>query len=281
MKLALLAAEGVAHKGLWYPTVIGVLAVAAGVLLFCGSIYALLGTNLGARLGFLVAFTGLMGWMLILTILWMTTASPLNTLRGSLPQWKVHQVVKDLSKAKDPEARDITRKGTKATTEQAADVKAAVDGALVTKIATAVQPLEPGVNKFAEFADTTKYQVVKTYEIGGSHPNFFDWELTHKPRFAVAEFCPIVTSDDLHEQFGLPPPKPQCFPGKAHKFIIFERDLGSVRLPPVVTFFAVLILFGLGLLGLHWREQDEAAVAAAAATPDRPGRAIEPAPAGA
>ena len=27
-------------------------------VLFCGSIYLLLGTNLGARLGFLVAFTG-------------------------------------------------------------------------------------------------------------------------------------------------------------------------------------------------------------------------------
>ena len=32
-----------------------------GIGLFCGSIYLLLGTNLGARLGFLVAFTGLMG----------------------------------------------------------------------------------------------------------------------------------------------------------------------------------------------------------------------------
>ena len=37
------------------------------IVLFCGSIYLLLGTNLGARLGFLVAFTGLMGFMVILT----------------------------------------------------------------------------------------------------------------------------------------------------------------------------------------------------------------------
>ena len=42
-------------KGLWYPTILGVLVVVAGVGLFCGSIYVLLGTNLGARLGFLVA----------------------------------------------------------------------------------------------------------------------------------------------------------------------------------------------------------------------------------
>ena len=43
-------------KDLWYPTILGILVVVAGVGLFCGSIYLLLGTNLGARLGFLVAF---------------------------------------------------------------------------------------------------------------------------------------------------------------------------------------------------------------------------------
>ena len=44
------------------------LVVVAGIVLFCGSIYLLLGTNLGARLGFLVAFTGLMGFMVVLTL---------------------------------------------------------------------------------------------------------------------------------------------------------------------------------------------------------------------
>src|SRR5436190_14870346 len=96
-----LAAE-LLHKGLWYPTILGVLVVVAGIGLFCGSIYLLLGTNLGARLGFLVAFTGLTGFMVILTLLWSTTASPLNTLKGRLPAWQVKQVVlgNDLSKAK-------------------------------------------------------------------------------------------------------------------------------------------------------------------------------------
>ena len=84
------------HKGLWYPTILGVLVVVAGIALFCGSIYVLLGTNLGARLGFLVAFTWLMGFMTILTALWCTTASPLNTLKGRIPAWEVQQVVTNL-----------------------------------------------------------------------------------------------------------------------------------------------------------------------------------------
>ena len=49
------------------------------------------------------------------------------------------------------------------------------------------------------------------------------------------------------------------------------RDLGSLRVPPFVAFFMSLILFVLGLLMLHWREQDEQkprrSAAAAAAGP--------------
>ena len=57
---AMLGAELI-HKTLWYPTILGILVVVAGIALFCGSVYVLLATNLGARLGFLVAFTALMG----------------------------------------------------------------------------------------------------------------------------------------------------------------------------------------------------------------------------
>ena len=83
MDVTVLAAE-LTEKTLWYPTILGVLVVVAAVLLFCGSIYLLLGTNMGARLGFLVAFTCLMGFMVLLTSLWITTASPLNTLKGRI-----------------------------------------------------------------------------------------------------------------------------------------------------------------------------------------------------
>ena len=82
-------ASELTHKGIWYPTILGVLVVVAGIVLFCGSVYVLLGTNLGARLGFLVAFSALAGFMCILTLLWCVTASPLNTLKGRIPQWKV------------------------------------------------------------------------------------------------------------------------------------------------------------------------------------------------
>ena len=100
----MILASELTHKGLWYPTILGVLVVVAGVVLFMGSVYLLLGTNLGARLGFLVTFTGLAGFMVILTLLWCTTASPLNTLKGRPPAWEVQQVIKDIDKSTVDEA---------------------------------------------------------------------------------------------------------------------------------------------------------------------------------
>ena len=62
----------------------GSLIVIISVALFCGSIYLLLATNLGARLGFLVALTGLAGWMTLLGIIWMIYGIG---LKGPDPSW--------------------------------------------------------------------------------------------------------------------------------------------------------------------------------------------------
>ena len=43
----------------WEPELRGILIVIIAVAVLCGSVYLVLGTNLGARLGFLVALSGL------------------------------------------------------------------------------------------------------------------------------------------------------------------------------------------------------------------------------
>ena len=70
------------RKNLWNPTILGVLIVLSAVGLFCGSSYLLLGTNLGARLGFLVAGACLTGFLVLLSTLWFTTATPLDQPEG-------------------------------------------------------------------------------------------------------------------------------------------------------------------------------------------------------
>lgn len=271
MHLTITLANEALHKTIWYPTILGALAVVAGVILFCGSVYLLLGTNLGARLGFLVSFTGLAGFMVVLTLLWMTTASPLNTLKGRLPQWKVLEVTEDIGKAKTTEVRGIANPENKAQGSDIANVKAAVDTALVTKVATPTVEVKPNDNRFAQFPDVTKYMVLETYVIGGSRPQFWKGEFSHTPKYAVVQYCATAEQNQV---YGLPPLPPECATGAGAKkgFVVLQYDLGSVRVPPFVAFLGSLILFGLGLLCLHWREKDimEAKAAEEAAKAPKP-----------
>jgi hypothetical protein len=253
-----LAQEHATEKTLWNPTILGVLVVVAGIVLFCGSIYLLLGTNLGARLGFLVAFTGLMGFMVVLTVLWMTTASPLNTLKGRVAAWEIQEVVPDLADAKTEDARTIVDDGKEVDATEAANVKAAVDEGIV--------PAEEGeAGEFTQFEEVTDYLTTATYETGGSNPNPLDFEFTHTPLIAAVRYCEVVEVDT---PFGLPPPEPECDEtSEKQGWIVLKYDLGSLRVPPFVAFVMFGALFGLGLLSLHWRERDEAELRAAGAKP--------------
>jgi hypothetical protein len=267
LSLLTLAAEA-SPKGIWYPVILGILVVVAGVVLFCGSIYVLLGTNLGARLGFLVAFTSLAGFMVLLTLLWCTTASPLNTLKGRIPQWKVVEVVQSPDKAKTTDVHNIKQKQNVAQATEASNVKAAVDAALVTKVSTPTVEYTPNDNRFAKFQDVTKYEILQTWEIGGSKPKFWKGEFTHTPEYAVAQFCEVKDTS-TSQPFGLPPLPPECntAQGAQTGYVVLRRDLGSLRVPPFVAFGISLILFILGLLALHWREKDEMELEKAKAGP--------------
>ncbi|MET0920723.1 MAG: hypothetical protein ABWY77_05950, partial [Acidimicrobiia bacterium] len=251
----MILASELTHKTLWYPTILGVLVVVAGIVLFCGTVYILLGTNLGARLGFLVSFTGLMGFMMLLSLLWCTTASPLNTLKGTLPSWKIQQVVTNLDNAKLDTARDIVSHANRVDATEASNVKAAVDAKLITVKPVGGEPVEEHVNDFAQFDEVTEYQVLQTWETGGSNPQFWKGEFTHTQKVAVAQFCATVPQDATEQAQGFAPPPAQC-ESDERGYVILTRDLGSVRLPPFVVFVISSILFVLGLLMLHWREKD-------------------------
>lgn len=273
-------ASGLLNRSLWYPTILGVLVVVAAALLFVGSIYLLLGTNMGARLAFLVTFSALTGFMVVLSGLWITTASPLNTLRGSVPAWEIKEVVPTLDEAKTEVVRNAKQDGIKVDAIEAANVKAAVDEGLVTKVDNAIEKFTPEDNEFAIFPDVTQFLVVNTWEIGGSRPSWLDGEFRHTPKYAVVQFC----GDNPDTVFGLPVPQPECAPdgtdaAKNNGFVILEFNLGDVRLPPVVAFFSSIILFVLSLILFGWYEKDRRAeVAAAESAPaTTPARTREPA----
>jgi hypothetical protein len=268
------AAE-IANPSIWYPTILGVLVVVAAVALFCGSIYVLLGTNLGARLGFLVAFTGLTGFVMILTLLWTTSATPLTVLKGRVPQWKVVEVVPDIAKAKTEAVHNAVTGKNKAAVTDASNVKSAVDAALITKVSTPTLEVTPNDNRFAQFQQVTDYMVLETYVIGGSNPQFWKGEFTHQTKYAVVEFCKTAQQT---QTYGLPPLPPECAKGADSKkgFVVLQYDLGSVRFPPFMAFVISAVLFGLGLLCLHWRERDLEELQAAAEAAKAPKPAPSP-----
>ena len=91
----------------WDPQVRGILIVAVGVAVLMGSVYLLLGTNLGNRLGFLIALTGFFGWMTIMGLFWWVQPSATGPA-GSVPVWKVTEVnYGDLTQSNLAAARDL------------------------------------------------------------------------------------------------------------------------------------------------------------------------------
>ena len=70
----------------WESELRGILVTLIGVAVLMGSIYLILATNLGARLGFLVALCGLSGWMALMGGIWaiygIGLQGPLGILAG-------------------------------------------------------------------------------------------------------------------------------------------------------------------------------------------------------
>jgi hypothetical protein len=252
--------EGPAHPNLWNPTILGVLVVLSAIGLFCGSAYLLLSTNLGARLGFLVAFASLTAFMVLLTTLWLTSGnSGIDPPHGHSPSWSVVEVVSDPSQSKIPAVRDIAKTGTLATEVQLGNLRPAMDAALVTSapIAGVTAPPQP-FSKFAASLDyLTDYPGYKTYLLGGGTKNLF-W---HNHRYAAAQYCPVEANTPAGTA-------PACDPLQATGYAILSYNYGSLREPVVFQFWIPsLLLFGLSILGLHWYELDERKRKKAARTP--------------
>jgi hypothetical protein len=75
----------------WDPQIRGILAVAVGFVVLAGAVYLLLATNMGARLGLLVALAGLFGWMSILTLYWWVNPPGIGPA-GDPPYWLVEEI---------------------------------------------------------------------------------------------------------------------------------------------------------------------------------------------
>lgn len=280
--LHLLASEGGA-KNLWDPTILGVLTVLSGVVLFCGSAYLLLATNLGARQGFLVAFTALTGIIMLLAMLWFTTNTPLNVPKGRVAEWQAISedpavaIVADPSQSSIEAVATIVDDGDPVPVKQPdtapdgaierGELRPAVEAALVKEKAEGPEPVEAGpLVLFSEDRAgdlLTDAEGLNSFITGGDTKSL----IFHEHRYAAVRFCERLALDPVFDDPNAAVTDPECDPAKPPQWLILEYDYGSLRLPAFFYMFGSGILFALGLYAMHIKERSEQRAESGALTP--------------
>ena len=171
----------------WEPELRGILTVIIAVGVLCGSIYLILGTNMGARLGFLVAFTGLAGWMFIMGAIWWSYGLG---LKGPEPTWTSmpgRTVLQDYPALSESGALDspvsVDADGT--FTQQADQIDDQFVSEGWEKLAESAASYGQAGSAAAVFLEETdafaagEFKVVNVFDIGGErYPRLMDGKLT-------------------------------------------------------------------------------------------------------
>jgi hypothetical protein len=234
----------------WNPEIRGLTTVAIGVGVLCGSVYLLLGTNLGARLGFLVALAGLFGWMTLMGIIWWIYG--IGYLgRGNA--WIVKEIVLDGDLTSSSYEWARTGRIDEATLDQRVDgwIQVAEEDAQFGQVISAadeVLVVEAGI-----FDDTTQYQAIAVFDKGGDRwPLILGREemdlfaFRHDPHYAIAVVQPVVPQ---REETGRAAADPVIDETANPVFVLMIRDLGSRRQPAI----ALTVGSGIVFLWASWR----------------------------
>lgn len=232
----------------------GILIVVTGVAVLMGSVYLLLGTNLGSRLGFLVALAGLSGWMVLMAFVWAIYGIGYV---GTGPHWEVREVVTsrsgdDLSAAELDDAHDLSDW----------DRLEPEDPARGEAQATASAALANESSRVRLFESESDFVVLDAYRTGGKDDNFFNNWIPgpHPPHYTIVQVQKAV---EVEVAFGEAPPPAEPDTSAPVHSVVMVRDLGKLRMPAVLTMFASLIVFAITCNVLHRR--DKALMAARAA----------------
>lgn len=73
----------------WNPEIRNILSVGVGLVVLCGSVYLLVGTNVGLRSGLLITLAGFFGWMATMGVIWWIYGIG---MLGAGPAWHVEEV---------------------------------------------------------------------------------------------------------------------------------------------------------------------------------------------
>ena len=262
----------------WQPELRGILIVIIAVTVLCGSIFLILATNMGVRLGFLVALAGLFGWMFLMGAIWWSYG---KGLLGKDPSWKpvpaagILQTPEALAES-GPLNGPVTIPAGSTAAQTADTINAALlangwkslDSALPSYQqagAAAVVMLEEN-GAFKAGAS----QIIHVYDKGGKRgPNLFRGKVDflaflHKPHYSLVEVAPLVAQRD---EAGRAPAAPVIDTSLPHQYVYMIRDLGNKRVPAAMICLSSLAIFLVLCWLLHRRDRVVALNRAATALP--------------
>lgn len=254
----------------WEPELRGVLTVLIGTVVWMGSVYLLLGTNLGARLGFMVAFAGLAGWMALMGGVWWIYGIG---LQGDLAAWQQvpgETVIQEVDLLYQAGVLDEPLGFTAA--DDPAEASAAVNDALLGQGWVQVESSAPEFGQ-AEAAATVfleeegafapgEFRVTNVWEVDppdesawpklGPNGEFDQIAFFHKPYYTLVEVAPLV---ELREEPGRAPTAPEIDETRQRQYVYMIRDLGSLREPAAYITIGSTIVFLAMCWLLHRRDK--------------------------
>ena len=246
----------------WKPEVHGVVIIIIATVALPGTIYLLLGTNLGARLGLLVSLAGLFGWMATMGFIWWAYGIGLT---GKSPVWKPSEVIAvdaDLSAlgigpsdglAADPRKRSeqnvnvLAENGWKRLADDSPSRALAISGA------------DEIIQKEAEILKASEYKPIAVFDKGGTrYPLIFNsvaldfLAFWHKPHYAIVE---VGIVNPVYAEPGRAPRLPTVDESKPHVYVKMIRDLGDRRKNSAYIGIGSTLIFAVLCWLLHKRDR--------------------------
>lgn len=258
----------------WSPFIRGIVVVLIAFGVLCGSVYLLLATNLGARLGFLVALASLFGWLALLGTVWWVYGIG---LKGKDPTWKPVAVINEpAALVTNPTiGGDGFQQATETERVNGWRLLAEDDPERSQAIAASDDILQNQAKVFA----AGDYLSVAVFDKGGARfPLFGSFDFLaffHRPRYALVQVQPVIKQNT---EPGQAPPTPKIDPNAAPHYVLMIRDQGNRRRPAAAIAIGSIIMFLLLCLVLHRREELVEKNRNTPAPP--PGDSIEPVGAG-
>ena len=246
----------------WKPEFHGVVIIIVATVALPGTIYLILGTNLGARLGLLVSLAGLFGWMATMGFIWWAYGIGLT---GKTPVWKPSEVIvvdADLSAlgigpsdglAADPRTRSeqnlnaLAEEGWEKLPDDSPSRALAISGA------------DEIIQKEAGILKASEYKAIAVFDKGGKrYPLIFGSEkldflaFWHKPHYAIVE---VGIVNPVYAEPGRAPRLPTVDESKPHVYVKMIRDLGDRRKNSAYIGIGSTLIFAVLCWLLHKRDR--------------------------